>query len=150
MAGTAEAMLLGSTLGLSPELLASILNTSTGKCWPSESCNPAPGATPKTPAPADRGYAGGFGAKLMAKGKFSFFCRSFFSIMEPDLRRDDVDLNLAIAAAASTSTPLPVGGLTSTLYNTLAQHDEFASKDFSVVYEYLRIAREGGLPSKSE
>lgn len=144
MAGTAEAMLLGASLGLSPELLASILNTSTGKCWPSESCNPAPGATPKTPAPADRNYSGGFLAKLMAKGVFSTF---HFLNAQSIADESFTDLNLAIAAGQSTSTPLPVGSLTSTLYNTIAKHDEFSEKDFSVIYEYLRIAREGGLKS---
>ncbi|SCZ96122.1 BZ3500_MvSof-1268-A1-R1_Chr8-1g10020 [Microbotryum saponariae] len=120
MAGTAEAMLLGQSLGLAPDLLASILNTSTGKCWASEINNPAPGALPKLKPPADRGYQGGFLSKLMAK-----------------------DLNLAIAASKTTGTPLPVGGLTTTLYNTLSKHDDFANMDFSSVYEYLRIAQEG-------
>ncbi|KAM0751243.1 3-hydroxyisobutyrate dehydrogenase [Meredithblackwellia eburnea MCA 4105] len=127
MAGTAEAMLLGQSLGLSSELLASIINTSTGQCWSSQSNNPAPGATPKTPTPADRKYSGGFISKLMAK-----------------------DLNLAIQASKATSTPLPIGGLTSNLFNTMANHDEFGSKDFSIVYEYLRIAREGGLPQQKK
>ncbi|KAL8290636.1 hypothetical protein RQP46_002894 [Phenoliferia psychrophenolica] len=122
MAGTAEAMLLGSSLGIAPDLLASILNTSTGKCWSSELNNPAPGATPKLSPPADRDYSGGFLSKLMAK-----------------------DLNLAVSASKSSSTPLPLGGMAATLYNTLSTHDEFGSKDFSVVYEYLRVAREGGL-----
>ncbi|SCV67195.1 BQ2448_5841 [Microbotryum intermedium] len=150
MAGTAEAMLLGQSLGLAPDLLASILNTSvscseghwfvtrtrlicvclmsdpqTGKCWASEINNPAPGALPKLKPPADRGYQGGFLSKLMAK-----------------------DLNLAIAASKTTGTPLPVGGLTATLYNTLSKHDDFANMDFSSVYEYLRIAQEGGKQSE--
>lgn len=47
-------------------------------------------------------------------------------------------------------TPLPIGGMTTTLYNTLSLHDEFGSKDFSIVYEYLRIAREGGLPTQKK
>ncbi|KAJ7507208.1 3-hydroxyisobutyrate dehydrogenase [Mycena galericulata] len=98
MAGTAEAMLLGQSLGLHPELLASIINTSTGKCWSSESNNPAPG-------------------RLIL-----------------------VDLNLAISASKDSSTPLPLGNLTTTLYNTLTSHEEFADKDFSVIYEYLSEA----------
>lgn len=36
MLATSEAMLLGTTHGLSPQILAHILNTSTGKCWSSE------------------------------------------------------------------------------------------------------------------
>ena len=54
------------------------------------------------------------------------------------------DLRLAHAAAQQAGVPLPVGTLTNTLYNKLAEHDEFATKDFSVVYEYLRVAAESG------
>ncbi|GAA6009447.1 hypothetical protein JCM10207_003783 [Rhodosporidiobolus poonsookiae] len=122
MVGTAEAMLLGKSLGLSPELLASIINTSTGRCWSSEINNPAPKATPTVPTPADRGYTGGFLSKLMAK-----------------------DLNLALAASSvpTPAVPIPLGQLTTTLYNKLAAHDEFGKRDFSVVYEYLERAKEG-------
>ncbi|GAA5876240.1 hypothetical protein JCM8547_003744 [Rhodosporidiobolus lusitaniae] len=126
MIGTAEAMLLGKSLGLSPELLASIINTSTGRCWSSESNNPAPSATPSIPTPADRGYTGGFLSRLMAK-----------------------DLRLALSAASSSTAaeggkvPLPLGQLTTTLYNKLSAHEEFGGRDFSVVYEYLREAMEG-------
>jgi 3-hydroxyisobutyrate dehydrogenase len=61
MLGTAEAMLLGTKLGLKPDLLADILNTSTGKCWASEVNNPYPGALRQAASrpPADRGYTGG-------------------------------------------------------------------------------------------
>ncbi|GAA6060645.1 hypothetical protein JCM10212_006396 [Sporobolomyces blumeae] len=125
MAGTAEAMLLGKSLGLSPALLASILNTSTGKCWSSEVNNPAPGALPNSPTPADRGYTGGFLSKLMAK-----------------------DLNLAMSASKDAGVPLPVGSLTSTLYNKLSGHDDYAGRDFSVVYEYLQEGMKGGVADK--
>ncbi|GAA5869915.1 hypothetical protein JCM16303_001840 [Sporobolomyces ruberrimus] len=125
MAGTAEAMLLGKALGLSPDLLASILNTSTGKCWASEINNPAPGALPHAPTPADRGYTGGFLSKLMAK-----------------------DLNLALSASKDSGVPLPVGSLTSTLYNKLSAHDEYGGRDFSVLYEYLREGMQGGVAEK--
>ncbi|GAA5978624.1 hypothetical protein JCM5350_002457 [Sporobolomyces pararoseus] len=125
MAGTAEAMLLGKALGLSPDLLASILNTSTGKCWSSEINNPAPGALPNSPTPADRGYTGGFLSKLMAK-----------------------DLNLALSASKDSGVPLPVGSLTSTLYNKLSAHEEYGGRDFSVVYEYLKEGMQGGVADK--
>lgn len=36
MLATSEAMLLGTVHGLSPQILAHIINTSTGKCWSSE------------------------------------------------------------------------------------------------------------------
>lgn len=60
------------------------------------------------------------------------------------------DLNLAIAASKGTSTPLPLGSMASNLYNQISKHEEFAEKDFSVVHEYLNIAREGGLRPKDE
>lgn len=63
----------------------------------------------------------------------------------PTLIRDRTDLNLAAAAGKAATVPLPLGGLTTTLYNTINKHEEFADKDFSVVFEYLRIAMEGGL-----
>ena len=60
MLATAEAMLLGTRLGLAPELLADIINSSTGRCWSSEVNNPTPGALAgKASPPADRGYKGG-------------------------------------------------------------------------------------------
>jgi len=62
----------------------------------------------------------------------------------PGPRGSVADLRLAHAAAQATGVPLPVGTLTNTLYNKLAEHDEFATKDFSVVYEYLRVAAESG------
>ncbi|GAA5913878.1 hypothetical protein JCM8208_004986, partial [Rhodotorula glutinis] len=52
-------------------------------------------------------------------------------------------LNLALTSATSSSTPLPLGQLAAKLYERLSQRDEFGSRDFSVVYEYLREAREG-------
>jgi 3-hydroxyisobutyrate dehydrogenase len=36
----AEAMLLGQRLGLDPKVLASVINSSTGRCWASEVNNP--------------------------------------------------------------------------------------------------------------
>jgi 3-hydroxyisobutyrate dehydrogenase len=58
MLAVAEAMALGERLGVDPAKLASIINTSTGKCWSSEVYNPVPGICPT--APASREYAGGF------------------------------------------------------------------------------------------
>lgn len=36
MAGLSEAMLLGKRLGVNPQVLANIINKSTGRCWSSE------------------------------------------------------------------------------------------------------------------
>ncbi|KAJ6258982.1 hypothetical protein Dda_5877 [Drechslerella dactyloides] len=62
---TAEAMNFGIKLGLEPKTLASLINCSTGRCWPSEVNNPVPGVVET--APSSRGYQGGFGVSLMAK-----------------------------------------------------------------------------------
>jgi len=53
MIGTAETMNLGIRMGLDPKLLASIINSSSGRCWSSEMYNPVPGVTPNTPASND-------------------------------------------------------------------------------------------------
>lgn len=50
MIGTAETMNLGLKMGLDPKLLASILNSSSGRCWSSEMYNPVPGVLPNSPA----------------------------------------------------------------------------------------------------
>ena len=50
MIGTAETMNLGIRMGLDPKLLASILNSSSGRCWSSELYNPVPGVTENVPA----------------------------------------------------------------------------------------------------
>ncbi|KEZ73210.1 3-hydroxyisobutyrate dehydrogenase, partial [Pseudomonas syringae pv. syringae FF5] len=62
MIGVAESMALGNALGIDTEVLAGIINTSTGRCWSSEAYNPWPGIVET--APASRGYSGGFGAEL--------------------------------------------------------------------------------------
>ncbi|KAF8689121.1 3-hydroxyisobutyrate dehydrogenase, partial [Rhizoctonia solani] len=54
----AEAMLLGTRLGLSPDTLAGVINTSTGRCWSSEVNNPVPGALPGKSPPCEREFHG--------------------------------------------------------------------------------------------
>lgn len=107
---TAEAMNLGIRWGLDPKALAEMINSSTGRCWPSEVNNPVPGVVDT--APASRGYTGGFGVSLMNK-----------------------DLRLALAAAEESGTPLALGGQAREVYNAVeAAH---RGKDFSVVYQWL-------------
>ncbi len=65
MVGVSEAMALGAALGIDSEVLAGVINSSTGRCWSSEVYNPWPGIV--ATAPASRGYTGGFGAELMLK-----------------------------------------------------------------------------------
>lgn len=119
MLGTCEAMLLGTSHGLSPQILAHILNTSTGRCWSSEINNPAPGAlrgTDKSP-PAERDYEGGFAARLQAK-----------------------DLGLAMSAAQQEGVPTPLGQLATTIYQALGENPEYMNKDFSVAMKALSTA----------
>jgi 3-hydroxyisobutyrate dehydrogenase len=105
MIGVAEAMKLGEVLGIDPNKLASIVNTSTGRCWSSDTCNPYPNILPN--APASRGYTGGFGADLMLK-----------------------DLGLAVDAARQAKQPIFMGALAQQLYQSMSQQG-LGSLDFS-------------------
>lgn len=111
MIGTCEAMALGQRLGLDPKLLASVLNSSSGRCWSSELYNPVPGVVEGVPAGRD--YQGGFGTSLMLK-----------------------DLGLAMSACQQTQTVCPLGTSSLNIYRLLVEHG-LGSKDFSVVYKFL-------------
>jgi len=54
MIGVSEAMNLGAALGIDPKVLAGIINTSSGRCWSSDTYNPYPGVMENVPAA--RGY----------------------------------------------------------------------------------------------
>ncbi|MGV2290729.1 3-hydroxyisobutyrate dehydrogenase [Trinickia sp. YCB016] len=112
MAGVAEAMSLGAALGIDPKVLAGIVNTSTGRCWSSDTYNPFPGIIET--APSSRGYTGGFGTDLMLK-----------------------DLGLAGDAAKSAKQPIYLGALAQQLYQTMSQHGD-GGLDFSAVIKLYR------------
>jgi 3-hydroxyisobutyrate dehydrogenase len=112
MAGVAEAMALGEALGIEPKVLGGIINTSTGRCWSSDTCNPFPGVVET--APAGRGYTGGFGTDLMLK-----------------------DLGLATEAAKSARQPAFLGALAQQLYQT-ASNQGRGHLDFSAVIKLYR------------
>ena len=63
MLAVAEAMALGERLGVDPKVLAGIVNTSSGRCWSSDTYNPVPGICPG--APSSRNYAGGFATQCV-------------------------------------------------------------------------------------
>lgn len=109
---TAEAMSMGIRWGLEPKALAGMINTSTGKCWPSEVNNPVPGVIEK--APASRDYTGGFGISLMSK-----------------------DLRLAMTAAQEYGVKLGLGQTAQTLYETAEKDPRCKGKDFSSIYRFL-------------
>jgi 3-hydroxyisobutyrate dehydrogenase-like beta-hydroxyacid dehydrogenase len=107
---TAEAMNLGLKLGLQPETLAELINSSSGKCWSSEINNPVPGINPN--APASKDYLGGFGLGLMRK-----------------------DLRLAIEAAKAADAKLVLGDEATKIYRDAEKSE--GVKDFSVIYRWL-------------
>jgi len=107
MIGTAEAMNLGVSLGMDPKVLAGIINTSSGRCWSSDTYNPYPGVLDS--APASRGYSGGFGSDLMLK-----------------------DLGLATEAAKQARQPVMLGALAQQLYQTFSSQGN-GELDFSAI-----------------
>ena len=117
MIGVAEAMKLGETLGIDPTKLASIVNTSTGRCRSSDTCNPYPGIVET--APASRGYSGGFGADLMLK-----------------------DLGLAVDAARSARQPVFMGALAQQLYQSMSQQG-LGGLDFSGIIKLYAKQQNG-------
>ncbi len=112
MAGVAESMALGEALGIDPKILGGILNTSTGRCWSSDTYNPFPGIVET--APASRGYTGGFGTDLMLK-----------------------DLGLATEAAKSARQPAFMGALAQQLYQAMSSRGD-GKLDFSAVIRLYR------------
>ena len=112
MIGVAEAMALGDALGIDTKVLAGIINTSTGRCWSSDTYNPWPGIIET--APSSRGYTGGFGADLMLK-----------------------DLGLATEAAKQVRQPVLLGALAQQLYQRMSQRGE-GGKDFSGIIGLYR------------
>ncbi|ABC34002.1 3-hydroxyisobutyrate dehydrogenase [Burkholderia thailandensis] len=112
MAGVSEAMALGASLGIDPKVLAGIINTSTGRCWSSDTYNPYPGVIET--APSSRGYTGGFGTDLMLK-----------------------DLGLANDAAKQVRQPVYLGALAQQLYQTMSSRGD-GKLDFSAVIRLYR------------
>ncbi|MGA2779591.1 MAG: 3-hydroxyisobutyrate dehydrogenase [Steroidobacteraceae bacterium] len=107
MIGVSEAMSLGASLGIDPKVLAGIINTSSGRCWSSDTYNPYPGVMDAVPAA--RGYTGGFGADLMLK-----------------------DLGLALDAAKHVKQPVMLGALAQQLYQMFSARGTGA-EDFSAI-----------------
>jgi len=112
MIGVSEAMSLGVALGIDPKVLAGIINTSSGRCWSSDTYNPFPGVLDT--APAARGYTGGFGTDLMLK-----------------------DLALATDAARQAHQPVALGALAQQLYQ-LWSATGAGGQDFSSIINLVR------------
>ena len=112
MIGVAEAMNLGVSLGIDPKVLAGIINTSSGRCWSSDTYNPYPGVMENVPAA--RGYTGGFGSDLMLK-----------------------DLGLATDAAKQAKQSVAMGALAQQLYQLWSARGGGA-QDFSAIINLLK------------
>jgi 3-hydroxyisobutyrate dehydrogenase len=107
MIGVSEAMNLGAALGIEPKVLAGIINTSSGRCWSSDTYNPYPGVMDNVPA--SRGYSGGFGTDLMLK-----------------------DLGLAADAAKLAKQPVIMGAVAQQLYQMFSAGGA-GGQDFSAI-----------------
>lgn len=129
---TCDAMLLGQKLGLDPHVLAQVLNTSTGKCWPSESNNPVPGVLPN--APASRDYEGGFGIGLMRKD----LQLALDAEMEAGKVASTSDQSIASSTNAVTGGLSKLSTVALDLYKQVEADSRYNGKDFSVVYKYLK------------
>lgn len=121
---TCDAMLLGQKLGLDPKVLAEVLNTSTGRSWPSEANNPVPGVLPNSPS--SKGYEGGFGIALMRKD------------LDLALEADRKSELVAGDEGGMSGKLSPLSEAALRLYKEVEADERFGKKDFSVVYEYLR------------
>lgn len=114
MIAVSEAMALGNALGIDTQVLAGVINSSTGRCWSSEAYNPWPGIV--ATAPASRGYTGGFGAQLMLK-----------------------DLGLATEAARQAKQPVVMGALAQQLYQAMNLRGD-GGLDFSAIVQGYQAA----------
>jgi 3-hydroxyisobutyrate dehydrogenase len=113
MIATSEGMTLAAKLGMDPKVFAAIVNTSSGRCWSSDTYNPYPGVLENVPS--SRAYAGGFGSDLMLK-----------------------DLTLVTDAAKSARHPVMLGALAQQIYQKHSV-DGNGAKDFSsVILQYMK------------
>ncbi|KAI3455923.1 hypothetical protein Pfo_012586 [Paulownia fortunei] len=110
MLGVSEAFALGQSLGIAASTLTKIFNSSSARCWSSDTYNPVPGVMDGVPA--SRNYDGGFATKLMAK-----------------------DLNLAAESAKEVSARSPMTFLAEEIFTEL-RNEGHGTKDFSCVFRH--------------
>ena len=113
MIATSEAMTLATALGMDPKVFAGIVNTSSGRCWSSDTYNPYPGVLDGVPA--SRGYTGGFGTDLMLK-----------------------DLSLVTEAAKAAKVPVLMGAVAQQVYQKHSADGHGGSDFSSVIIQYLK------------
>jgi 3-hydroxyisobutyrate dehydrogenase len=115
MIAVSEGMNLGTALGMDASKLAGIFNTSSARCWSSDTYNPYPGVM--SGVPSSRDYSGGFGVDLMLK-----------------------DVGLAMDAARTAGVlQSPMGQQAQQLYQQVSKLG-LGNKDFSVVFQVLQQA----------
>jgi 3-hydroxyisobutyrate dehydrogenase len=108
MLGTSEALKLGISNGVNPQVLSEIMMQSSGRNWVLELYNPCPGVMENVPS--SKNYAGGFGVDLMLK-----------------------DLSLAVENAQELEVSVRLGSLAKELY---AMHSSAGNGqlDFSSIF----------------
>lgn len=112
MIAVSEAFVLGEALGLTNEALFEVSANATGQCWALTTNCPVPGPVPTSPA--NRDYAAGFAAALMAK-----------------------DLGLAANAVTASGVEARLGLAAAQIYAELAESVR-AGQDFSTVINAIR------------
>lgn len=112
MIAVSEAFVLGEALGLTNEALFEVAANATGQCWALNTNCPVPGPVPTSPA--NRDFAPGFAAALMAK-----------------------DLGLAANAVSVSGVDAQLGLAAAAIYRQLAEGDR-AGEDFSTVINVIR------------
>ncbi|XP_051128539.1 probable 3-hydroxyisobutyrate dehydrogenase, mitochondrial [Andrographis paniculata] len=110
MLGVSEAFALGQSLGISAATLTTVFNSSSARCWSSDTYNPVPGVMDGVPS--SRNYDGGFATKLMAK-----------------------DLKLAATSGGEVSAKSPMTSLANEIYTQLCDQGH-GVKDFSCVFRH--------------
>lgn len=116
MFGVSEAFALGQHLGITARTLTDIFNSSSARCWSSDSYNPVPGLMEGVPSSRD--YSGGFSSKLMAK-----------------------DLTLAAASVEEVGLKCPLTSNAQEICMELCKQGH-ESKDFSCVFRHYYSGRD--------
>ncbi|KAE9461453.1 hypothetical protein C3L33_06640, partial [Rhododendron williamsianum] len=111
MLGISEGFALGQSLGISATTLTKIFNSSSARCWSSDTYNPVPGVMEGVPS--SRNYDGGFASKLMAK-----------------------DLNLATKSAEEVGVKCPLTSQAEQIFMDLCNQGQ-GTKDFSCVFRHF-------------
>ncbi|KMZ57552.1 3-hydroxyisobutyrate dehydrogenase [Zostera marina] len=110
MLGVSEAFILGQRLGITSGTLTDIFNSSSARCWSSDTYNPVPGVM--NGVPSSRNYEGGFLSKLMLK-----------------------DLDLALRSIKDMNLNCPLSAQALEIYQETCNSGH-EMKDFSCVYRH--------------